>query len=293
MEPEMRPTLLAKCGLLLAMLGVSAACATPRVSSLKSPDGIDIVYEVRGKGAPLVFVHGWSCDRSYWRGQVELFARDHRVITIDLAGHGASGLGRKAWTIESYGADVAAVVTKLDLQRAVLIGHSMGGDVILEAARRLRGRIAGLVWVDAYQTLGKEHTATLTQVARFLQPFEYDFAAAMRAFVRGKFPAGADPALLEWVSADMAAAPREVALAEVRSALAYNDQVPAALQELRLPLVAINPEAPPTNLDEMTRSGIEVLFVSGAGHFLMLEKPGPFNQRLAEALTKIASSSRR
>ena len=56
-----------------------------------SSDGVDIHYEVYGKGEPtLVFIHGWSCDRSYWRAQVEYFAKQYQVITIDLAGHGES-----------------------------------------------------------------------------------------------------------------------------------------------------------------------------------------------------------
>ena len=55
-----------------------------------SSDGVDIHYEVHGEGEPaLVFIHGWSCDRSYWRAQVEYFAKQYQVITIDLAGHGA------------------------------------------------------------------------------------------------------------------------------------------------------------------------------------------------------------
>src|SRR5262245_20454415 len=114
-----------------------------------SPDSIQIAYEVHGNGTPaLIFVHGWSCDRSYWQGQLEPFSRNFKVVAIDLAGHGESGLSRKSWTIEAFGADVAAVVKKLNLQRVVLIGHSMGSNVIAEAARQLPGRVAGLVLVD-------------------------------------------------------------------------------------------------------------------------------------------------
>jgi pimeloyl-ACP methyl ester carboxylesterase len=82
---------------------------------------------VHGEGAlVLVFVHGWSCDRSYWKGQLEPFSQHYKVVAIDLAGHGASGKERKNYTIESFGADVAAVVNKLNLQHIILIGHSMG-----------------------------------------------------------------------------------------------------------------------------------------------------------------------
>ena len=93
-----------------------------------SADGVQIRYEFRGKGEPtLIFVHGWCCDRSYWREQLPYFAEKHRVVAIDLAGHGESGLNRKAWTLDAFGDDVAAVAAKLSLKQMVLIGHSVGG----------------------------------------------------------------------------------------------------------------------------------------------------------------------
>ena len=102
-----------------------------QTSFVTSPDSIQIAYEVHGAGDPaLIFVHGWSCDRSYWKGQLETFSKNFKVVAIDLAGHGESGLGRQAWTIEAFGADVEAVVEKLGLKRVILIGHSMRGDVI-------------------------------------------------------------------------------------------------------------------------------------------------------------------
>ena len=128
-----------------------------------SKDSIPISYEVYGKGTlALVFVHGWSCDKSYWKGQLQPFSQRYKVVAIDLAGHGASGLNRKDYTIESFGADVASVVERLDLKRIVLIGHSMGGDVIAAAARLLpRNRIAGLVMVDTYKkTWARSNTRT-------------------------------------------------------------------------------------------------------------------------------------
>jgi pimeloyl-ACP methyl ester carboxylesterase len=117
------------------------------IGTATSPDGTSIASQALGEGSPaLVFVHGWSCDRTYWAGQLQPFSRDFRLVAVDLGGHGESGLERDAWTIPAFGEDVAAVVEKLRLDRVVLVGHSMGGDVILEAARRLPGprRGAGL-----------------------------------------------------------------------------------------------------------------------------------------------------
>jgi pimeloyl-ACP methyl ester carboxylesterase len=161
-----------------------------------SRDGIPVSYEVHGSGEPaLVFVHGWSCDRSYWKQQLDYFAARHRVVTIDLAGHGDSGVGRKEWTIRAFGEDVAAVVEKLELADVVLIGHSMGGDVIVDAALQLAERVRGLVWVDAYNTLGEPRTHE--EAEEFIAPFREDYLTATRSLVRQMFVPSSDPDLVE------------------------------------------------------------------------------------------------
>jgi pimeloyl-ACP methyl ester carboxylesterase len=251
-----------------------------------SADGVPVAYEAHGAGAPaLVFIHGWSCDRSYWKGQVEPFSRDFRVVTVDLAGHGESGLGRDAWTIAAFGADVAAVVDALDLDRVVLIGHSMGGDVIMEAARRLPGRVAALVWVDVYRRLGTPITPE--QLEEFMAPLRADFQEATRSFVRGMFPPASDQSLVEQVAADMSAAPRAVAVEAVEAARLYDREVTVALQELRLPIVAINPEDEPTDVESMKSYGVDVEFMSGVGHFPMMENTDGFNALLRDVIAEL------
>jgi pimeloyl-ACP methyl ester carboxylesterase len=76
-----------------------------------SADGVPIHYAVQGNGTTaLVFVHGWCCDHHYWDRQVDHFVPQYTVITLDLAGHGASGQARTQWTMEAFGQDVIAVV---------------------------------------------------------------------------------------------------------------------------------------------------------------------------------------
>src|SRR5438105_10350898 len=102
-----------------------------RMRFASSVDDTPIAFEEQGQGSPaVVFVHGWACDRTYWRHQVDRFQRRAKVVTLDLAGHGESGADRSEWSIAGFGADVAAVVQALELRDVVLVGHSMGGDVI-------------------------------------------------------------------------------------------------------------------------------------------------------------------
>ena len=111
---------------------------------------VSIAYERHGKAdRTLVFAHGWSCNRSHWRFQVDALRMDYRVVVLDLAGHGESGSNRTVWSIANFAQDVAAVVDALDASNVVLIGHSLGGPVVLEAALLRPRQVIGVIGVDA------------------------------------------------------------------------------------------------------------------------------------------------
>jgi pimeloyl-ACP methyl ester carboxylesterase len=252
-----------------------------------SSDGVSIRYEVHGtEGRPLVFVHGWSCDRSYWRRQVEHFARGHRVVTLDLAGHGESGAGREEWTMPAFGEDVVAVVQDLGLEDVVLVSHSMGGDVIVEAALRLPARVAALVWVDVYAELG----GPSRDADAFMDPFRRDFVTATRDFVeRRLFTPECDRDLVEWVAADMSSAPPQIALDAMKHAITNDDAILTGLRELEgTPFFAINPDNRPTDVASLRRHGVETIVMPGVAHFLMLENPAGFNRLLDDVLERAA-----
>jgi len=271
-------------GVLLVI--VAGADSKNQVFWAKSGDGVRIAYEVHGKGAlALVFVHGWSCNRSFWAGQIEPFSRQFKVVAIDLAGHGDSGRNREKWTIQSYGDDVAAVVKKLDLRRVILVGHSMGGDVIPEAALRLPGRVVGLIWLDTYRKLGAGRTPE--EVEAFAAKFRPNFSEATRNFVRSMFVSTSDPALVERVAVAMSSAPPSVALPSLESAFSYSREMPKTLQQLHLPVIAINPENAPTDVPSLEHYGVHVIFMPGVGHFLMMEDPKRFNGLLGTAIDRL------
>ena len=254
-----------------------------------SADGIPISFETRGDGAPaLVFVHGWSCDRTYWRHQLGHFADRYQVVAIDLPGHGKSGDGRRTWTMPAFGRDVVAVAERLGLRRMVLIGHSMGGDVIVEAAGHLRGRVAVLVWVDVYRTLGEPRSQD--EVERLAAPLRADFVSATRAFARQMFLPTSDENLANWVVDDMSAAPPNIALSALEHAVSFEPAVVRALPGLGTPVVAINPDPTPRDVQALERHGIKTVVMSGVGHFAMMEDPSTFNRLLTETVEKFAAT---
>jgi pimeloyl-ACP methyl ester carboxylesterase len=253
------------------------------IDSTASTDGVMIHYRVEGKGdKTLVFVHCWNGDQTYWDKQVEAFRDNYKVVTLDLAGHGLSGMNRKEWTIEAFGADVAAVVNKLGLKNVILVGHSMGGAVNIEAARRLPEQVVALVGVDTYQSFQAKWSEK--QIAQFTAAFDADYPGTVRKFILSLFPPTADTLLANRIADDLASSPKQVGLGAITSLFRY-DAV-SALKEMRKPIRCINADMVPTDIEgnRAVTESFEVTILPGYGHFLQLEDPATFNRELKNTI---------
>src|SRR5690348_14722106 len=121
-----------------------------------------IHHVVTGSGrSPIVFVHGFACAHSDWDAQVAHMSARHKTIAVDLRGHGASPGAPDECSIERYGADVAEVMRALDLPPTVLVGHSMGCRVVIQAALQVPAQTSALVLIDGSQ-FSTQMEATLT-----------------------------------------------------------------------------------------------------------------------------------
>lgn len=260
--------------------------ATIGVGRVAAPDGASIAYESRGAGeVTLVFVHGWMCDQSYWRHQVAAFKDRYRIVTVDLPGHGKSSSERQEWTLEAYGADVAAVVDHLDLEKVVLVGHSMGGAVILEAAVRLGDRVAGLIGVETLHNA--EFEVSDEQWQPLMEAYRQDFAGTCRQMVAAMFPAPEQELALE-VQADMCGGPQEVGVALMERFGSY--RAAEQMARIEVPIRAINAEISLPTLVEANRRHapqFDAVIQRDVGHFPMLEAPERFNQLFDETLGAI------
>lgn len=272
--------------ILLCVCGIVPAQAQwPRV--VASKDGVPISYEVQGQGEPtLVLVHGWSCDARYWRAQTPHFARNHRVITIDLAGHGHSGLGRTRYTMKAFGEDVQAVTEAVGGGKVILIGHSMGGSVIAEAARLMPGRVFGLIGVDTLENV--EQPLTKEQAAQWIAPLEKDFRTGARQFVEQIMLPGTDPALREWILADISAAPPAVAISAMNELMSQyiTGEVAKNLDQIRVPVMIVSSDMWPIDYEANRRHmlSFDAIVLKGADHFLMMNRAEEFNVALEKAI---------
>ena len=255
---------------------------------VKSADGVSVAYQVKGSGSPaLVFVHGWSCDKSYWEPQTSHFSKKHKVVTVDLGGHGESGLERENWTVDAFAADVAAVVNKLDLKKVVLIGHSMGGPVVVEAARLMPDRVIGVVGVDTFGDIDRKRMPPLTEDR--LARFRSNFVETTREMVKSMFLETSDPKLVEKIVLDMSSAPPKVGIGAMKGMSDYD--LPGTFEKIKVPIRCINSDYRPFDLEAARQHSpsFKVVFMSGVGHFVMLEDPGTFDSLLEETIEELTS----
>jgi len=275
-------------GLFLTFGAIRAQADWPHV--VPSKDGTPISYEIYGAGEPtLIFVHGWNCDARYWRAQLPYFAKNHRVVMLDLAGHGHSGMTRSQYTMRAFGEDVRVVTESTGSRRVILIGHSMGGSVIAEAARIMPNRVMGLIGIDTLENI--EYSMTREELKKMTAPLEKDFRAGSRQFVDEMISPKTDPQLREWILSDMSAAPPAVALSAMNNMMSQYITGEAAkiFDEIRVPVITVNGDMWPVNYEanRLHMLSFDAIVLKGADHFLMLNQPEKFNCALEKAISEI------
>jgi pimeloyl-ACP methyl ester carboxylesterase len=257
-----------------------------------SADGIPIHYKLYGKGdVSLVFVHDWCTNMKYWEEQIPSFGVNFTLVTLDLAGHGQSGIGRTTWTMEAFGHDVASVVEKLDLQNVVLIGHGMGGPVILEAARLLPGRAIGLVGADSFHDLYMEAIEE-DQIRLAMQPYQENHQEQIREYVRLTwFSPNSDHDQMSEIILDMIKTPKEVALGALEALLRYD--AAESFKQVQLDVRGIQTTHMDVSYDVIQSHGksIWVEYLDGLGHFIMLEDSQAFNRHLANYINEFVTGT--
>ena len=264
--------------------------ASIQLAGVKSKDGVNIAYSVYGHGdITIVFVHGWSCDSRYWFNQIPYFAQKYRVVCVDCAGHGNSGFGREKYTIESFGYDVAAVLSELDAENVILVGHSMGGSIVLQAAKIAPDRVIGVIGVDTLHDMGMLYTEE--EKMQIYEPLAADFRNNTYQFVSSMFPESTNRKLVDVIARDMSSAPAEAALNALLEYLKIYDR--DLVEEIDVPVKCVNSDFWPSNAEgnKELNSDFEMALMKGYGHFIMLEAPDEFNRHLDDMINSILNSN--
>ena len=252
-----------------------------------SDDGVMINYYIKGsKKNALVFVHGYSCSSEYWWPQLEYFSKKYTTIAIDLAGHGKSGLNRKEYSMDAFGDDVKSVIEHLDLDQVVLIGHSMGGPVIVKAAGSLGAKSRLIIGVDTFHDLTTEGIGRFARIAVNTM-FQLFYDSMTKDSIDDFFIDKTDKNLEDWIRNDALKSPKNISQGTLDALLTMN--YPESLSELSIPMIALNARSfRETKLDSNfdTYKDIQIEFMEDVGHFIMLERPDEFNKWLEAKISE-------
>ncbi len=257
-----------------------------------TPDSVHIDYRVWGTGEPaIVLIHGWAGNASYWSAQIEALKPKYTVVAVNLAGHGASERNRTDWSMGNYGEDVATVVRQLKNRQIVLVGHSMGADVALEASRRIGDRVIGIIAVDSLKSIGLPPMRP-QEINRQLAPFRDHFIEATRDYViNAMFEKGANPAFVQKVAYDMSREPPQIGIPSMQSLLAMD--FATLLPDIHVPVLAINSDLGPTDEVRIRKylPGFKAAVLDHTGHFLMMEVPERFNPVLLQDIDALVQKA--
>ncbi len=249
-------------------------------------DGVKVHYTNYGAGEnALLFVHGWSCDETFWAGQASALAGKFHVITIDLPGHGQSDKPQIAYTMDLYARAIEAVLRDAKAKSATLVGHSNGTPVIRQFYRKFPGKTRALVIVDgALRPFGDR--AMMEKFVATLQAPNYAETAGQ--MIDGMVRPIPDPALREKIKAAMLRTPQYVAASEMEGTLDPELWRP---DKINVPVLMILAKQPFWNAEyeSFVRglvADLDYQTWEGVSHFLMMDKPNEFNAAVATFLEK-------
>lgn len=237
-----------------------------------------------GKGSEaLIFVHGWTCDASFWRGQTSAFP-GQRIIALDLPGHGQSDKPQLNYSMTFFAHSIDAVMSDAKVERAVLVGHSMGTPIIRQFYRLYPEKTLSLVIVDG----GLRLFVPKDQMDQFLAGLRSNYKTAGAQMVDGLLAPIKDAKLKGEIRATMLAAPDYVALSAMEG---MADEKIYEKDPIKVPVLAVLAKSPfwPADNEQFLRSlapNLEYHMWENVSHFLMMERPEEFNQILREFLAK-------
>src|SRR6266571_2241733 len=239
-----------------------------------------LAYEVRGNGKPgFVFVHGWTCDRSFFAAQAKHFARRHRVVSLDLRGHGESDKPQGPYPIGAYVDDIASLIQALRLGKVVAAGHSMGGIAALELAAAHPDKVAAIVMVDPAPFVFPPELRA--GVEAMVAAIEAGNQEPRRQFIANNlFLKTSDKRLVKQVLKVMMASPTHVAAAAMKGILAFDGKAVAARCRVPALHVAATPPLNPPHLMSQWLPTVVNGWTVGAGHFNMMEVPDQVNSMI-------------
>lgn len=256
--------------------------------------GTFLSYLDEGSGdTPLVFIHGWGGQSDLWRKETQSLAQDRRVIALDLPGHGASGRITDGYTQQTLAEAVLAVMDHAKINRAVLVGHSMGANVARHVALAAPDKIAGLILVDGAFLFPPKDSAGLAAWKKEMKAFTRNFKGRKgEDFTRGFISDMHGRTTPDWAKQEvmtcMMGTPRET---RVSAMVHFTDLTAWPDQKVSTPTLALYVKSQHTvpELETQLRTlfpALQFKLWDGPGHFFMLYEQDRLNSEIRSFMKK-------
>lgn len=252
-----------------------------------SSDGQKIYYQESGSGNPtIIFIHGWLGNSEWWKDQLEYFNDQYHMVTVDLAGHGKSDASRQDWTSTRYADDIKAVADSINSSEIILVGHSMSGAYVLEAALQLP-KVKSLILIDTLKNLDEYFSEEQAEQFLFTH-YRSDFKNAVENILPQYLFAEKTPAAVkERLQSEFLQNEPEMAISLLMPL--YKTDFRDIAKQVQTPVRAINSDNSPTHLENNRKyvKDYDYVTITETGHYPMLEKPEEFNRILDKVIKEL------
>lgn len=267
-------------------VALSQTKETPPQDRFAKLDAVRVHYRNYGEGKEaVVFIHGWSCNLNFWKANIPAFVNQSRVIAIDLPGHGESDKPQVTYSMDLFARAIDAVLQDAKVERATLVGHSMGTPVIRQFYRKYPDKTRALVIVDG----SLRPFSNLEQMKQFMEPFRgpkyKEQAELMIGFISQTVK---DKKTVEEIRAAMMSTPQHVMVGAMDAMM---DETIWKQDKINAPTLAVMAKQPQwdAEYEKSVRDlvpGIDYQMWEGVSHFLMMDEPQKFNDTVLAFLKK-------
>jgi pimeloyl-ACP methyl ester carboxylesterase len=251
-------------------------------------DEMKVHYKSLGEGkTAVVFIHGWCCDLSVWQPQAAALHGKVRMLFVDLPGYGKSDKPKIDYTMDLFAKGVGAVLRDAGVDKAALVGHSMGTGVVRQYYRLFPDKTTGLIFVDGAL---RPFTEDQAAIDRFMSMFqEKTFKETAPKSLAAMFQASTPKAVRDHITRLVTDTDPRVAISSMRGMLEKKVWKP---DPIKVPAQALMAKSPFWTDDykkfvKKLVPDLDYREFNGVGHFLFMEKPKEINEALAEFLKKL------
>lgn len=256
----------------------------------------EIYYDVAGSGPPVVLLHPFPAHHEFWLPVTKFLSSRFRLIMPDLRGHGESGLGEGPATMQKHASDIARVMDAAEVDRAPIVGVSIGGYAIFEFWRRFRNRVAALVLCNtkASADTAEARAGRLEAANDVLQRGTEAFFEGMLQKVLSATTRHSCPDLVEGTVRMMRKMSAED-VAGVQRGMAERPDSISTLKTINLPTLIVTGEedtmtgVPEAELMKQNIPGAQMKVISKAGHYSPWEQPEEVGKLLRQFLDSVST----